>query len=55
MHREVRIRIDEDVLKRFKVICIHMELSVPKQTSELIRSFVEIQEANIEKMKNIGK
>jgi len=42
----LHIRIPEDVLKRFKVICIELDLSAPKQTTAIITHFVEVQEEN---------
>lgn len=44
--REVRMRIPEALYKRFKIICVDQELSLPKQTTELIRKFVEIRESD---------
>lgn len=49
--KSVRIRIHPHLYKRFKVICIKNDLSLPKQTSELIRKFVEIQEENEKRIK----
>lgn len=40
----VRVRIPEDVYKRFKIICVKRDLSIPKQVAELMRKFVEIRE-----------
>lgn len=45
-----RIRVPSDVLKRYKTLCIANDLSLPKQTTELIRHFVEIQEENLAKI-----
>lgn len=50
---ELRARIPSELYKRYKVLCVKMELSMPKQTAELINKFVEIQEENYEKIKNI--
>jgi hypothetical protein len=46
----VRIRITPHLMKRFKIVCIHQELSIAKQTEALIRSFVENQEDYISKV-----
>lgn len=40
----IRIRIPPHLYKRYKIICAQKELSIPKQTAELIRKFVEILE-----------
>lgn len=42
----VRIRIHEHLYRRFKVICAEKDLSIPKQTAELIRKFVETLDEN---------
>lgn len=47
--RELRVRIHPHLLKRYKLICVEKDLSVPKQTAELIRHFVEFFES--ERMK----
>ena len=44
--RVVRIRIHPHLFRRFKIICAENDLSIPKQTMELIRKFVDIQEEN---------
>ncbi len=49
----VRVKLSGDVLKRFKILCINNELSIPKQMSEIVRNFVEIHEENNEKIKKI--
>lgn len=47
----VRLRVHPHLYKRFKVICAQMELSIPKQTAELIRKFVEVHEENAKLLK----
>lgn len=44
--KSVRIRVHPHLYKRFKVVCAQNDLSMTKQTVELIRKFVEIQEEN---------
>lgn len=44
--RMVRMRIHPLLYKRYKLICVKNGLSMPKQTAELIRKFVEVQEQN---------
>ena len=51
----MRLRIPEDVWKRFKTLCIQLDLSVPKQTTHLMRNFCDIQEENLEKTKKAKK
>jgi hypothetical protein len=41
-----RIRIHPHLYKRYKILCAKNDLSIPKQTAELIRKFVEVQEEN---------
>ena len=50
--KEMRFLLEKNLARRFRVICAQLELTVPKQMTELIRKFVEIQEENL---KNIGK
>lgn len=42
----IRVRIPKEVYKRFKVHCIEMNVSVPRQMTEFIRKFVEVQDQN---------
>lgn len=51
----VRMIIPDDLLKKYKVLCVQQDLSLPKQTIELIKKFVEIQENNNEKLRSIKK
>ena len=52
MTRTIAFRIDDEVYKRFKVLCVELNLSPPKQTEALIIQFVKIHEEN---NKNIKK
>lgn len=47
-----RIRIPDELYKRYKIICTELDLSIPKQSAELIRQFVEIQEENKKRINN---
>lgn len=47
----VRIRIHPHLFKRYQLICVRKDLSIPKQTAEIVRKFVEVQEENDELMK----
>jgi hypothetical protein len=51
----VRIRISEVVFKKYKLLCVEKDLSIPKQTTQLIRKFVEIDEENKRLMKDMRK
>lgn len=51
----VRMRIHPVLYKKYKVICAEKDLSMPKQTAELIRKFVEVDEANKKMMSHIKK
>jgi hypothetical protein len=46
----IRVRIPDEIFKRFKVHCIEMNVSIPKQLTEFVRKFVEIQDKNKELM-----
>jgi hypothetical protein len=41
---ELRLRLPDNLHRRFKIVCIQRQLSVPKQVAELIRKFVEVRE-----------
>lgn len=45
--RVIRMRIPEDLYKRFLHICVDRQLTAPKQMTELLRKFVEVTEQNI--------
>jgi len=51
----VRIRISEDTFKKYKLLCVEMDLSIPKQTEQLINNFITVQSDNLNKIRNIGK
>jgi hypothetical protein len=42
----IRVRIPKEIYKRFKLHCIEMNLSIPRQTTEFFRKFVEVQDEN---------
>ena len=48
--RVVKLRIHPVLYQRYKVICVKNKLSMPKQTSELVRHFVENMEDYEEKL-----
>lgn len=43
----IRLRMPTHLYKRYKVICIKKDLSLPKQTADLIRQFVDHLEEEI--------
>ena len=45
-YKFIRVRVSEELYTRYKIICAKKNLSIPKQFSELVRCFVEIQEEN---------
>jgi hypothetical protein len=49
----LRLRIPYELFTRYKILCIQKELSLPKQTAELIRKFVEIHEENYDKIRKL--
>jgi predicted transcriptional regulator YheO len=53
--KELRVQIPKELHTKFKILCIEMDLSMPKQTAQLIENFVTIQEDNLKKMKNAKK
>jgi|HubBroStandDraft_4_1064222.scaffolds.fasta_scaffold237766_2 hypothetical protein len=50
--RMVKMRIREDIYLRYRAFCALKDLSVPKQTTQLIEQFVKIQEENDLKIKH---
>lgn len=53
--REIRFKINEDLFKKYKIFCVENDLSIPKQTSEMIRKFVELQEENKKRLQHIKR
>lgn len=51
--KELRVRVPVSLAKRYRMICVSKELSLPKQTAELIRKFVEVQEENEKRIKDV--
>ncbi len=45
------IRIDEEVHQKYKVICAEYKILMGKQTTSLIKAFVETQEHNLKLLK----
>jgi len=42
--KTIRMEIPLVLFKRFKILCVRLDLSMPKQTAELIRQFVAIHD-----------
>lgn len=46
----VRLRISDSIYKKYKILCVKFDLSMPKQTVKLIEKFVDIHEKNHERI-----
>jgi len=46
----LKVRIPATLWLDFKLFCVENNLSLPKQTAALIKSFMEIQKENKERM-----
>ena len=51
----VRIRVSDEVYKKFKTICVNKNLSITKQFGQIVENFVEIQNDNDKLMMNLHK
>lgn len=49
----VRIRIDENIYKDYKFLCVDLDLSIPKQTEMLIKQFLQVQRDNLKIIKTM--
>ncbi len=54
-NKEMRFLLPEPIWKRYKILCVELDISLPKQTAELIRHFVEVHEHNLNSIKQIPK
>lgn len=52
---DTRIRLEDSLYKKYKILCVKNGLSIQKQTQELIRKFVEIQEDNENHLQHIKR
>ena len=50
----LHVRMKEETVIRFKIFCIRNKISIPKQTEQIINSFLDIHEQN-EKMIELAK
>lgn len=55
MERVVRIRIPNVLYKKYKMVCAQNDLSIPKQTAQIIRNFIEIDESNRKMMDHLKR
>lgn len=53
-YKELRVRISDKIMERYVAICDKHNLSMPKQTSAMIKQFVEIQEDNDKKIDQVN-
>jgi len=47
----LHLRIPAAILKKYRMLCLEKELSIPKQTAQLIESFCKTLEMNKEYIK----
>ncbi len=52
---DTRIRLEDSLYKNYKIICVKNDLSIQKQTVELIRKFVEISHENERRLQHIKR
>lgn len=53
VEKVIRIRIPNVLYKKFKIVCAQNDLSIPKQTAQIIRNFIEIDESNKKMMDHL--
>lgn len=53
--RMVRVRLSDELYKRFKLICVNKDLSITKQFGQVVQGFIEIQEENDKMIMQIQK
>lgn len=53
--KAIRIRIPPVLYKKYRTICSHLDLSIPKQTAEMIREFVKVHEKNVKILSTLEK
>jgi len=51
----IRISMDDEVFKRFKVLCAEMDLSIPQQTKKLIEQFIKVQSENLNRLRQLKR
>ena len=50
-YKVYRVLLTEELYKRYKHLCVDLDLSMPKQTAALIKEFIEMQEQNLKIVK----
>jgi hypothetical protein len=53
--KQLRVNIPADIYKKYRLICLEKDLSMPKQTTQLLKSFVEAQEETKRLFQNNAK
>lgn len=50
-YHEMRFAIPKDTYKKYKILCTKLDLSIPKQTAQIIDNFIMLQENNMKLLK----
>ena len=45
--KELRLKLPRKLLIDYQKLCVELELSVPKQTTQLIENFMQMQKDNL--------
>jgi predicted transcriptional regulator YheO len=53
--RMVRVRLSDELYKKFKMICVNKDLSITKQIGQIVEGFIKIQEENDRMMMQLHK
>lgn len=53
--KEMRFLVPAELYKKYKMLCLEMDLSVPKQSAQLIEQFVKMQNDNLKIQKELKK
>jgi hypothetical protein len=54
----IAVRISETLYKKYKMLCVEMDLTISGQTANLIENFIQVQKDNVnlvKKLKKMGK
>jgi hypothetical protein len=51
--KELRVRLPADVLKRYRKLCLELDLSAPKQMTQIVINFVVTMEGNKKAMDHL--
>ena len=55
MDKSVRITLNDEIYKKYKIFCVQNDISIIRQTEDLIKNFIDIQHHNKELLKNMDK